>query len=933
MKKIFLSPLKLLFVFLSVITFTPIFSATIKGHIKDAKNGEGLIGATVYLKENNQVNAVAGLDGGYLIKDVAPGSYTLVVQFFSYITLEKSVTVSNATDIITQDFSMKPDSLMLKEVQISGGYDKDGDIYARNLEKNNDYLLNILSAKTMQLLPDVTVGDVLQRVSGVVTQKSVTGGGQYAVIRGMEKRYNYVTVNGVKVPSPDYENDYVPMDMFPSQILGRLEVIKTLRPDMEGDAIGGVMNLVLKDSPDYLLLNAEVSTGYNQTLLNNSFNSFNASSINPKSPEAIYGPTCSATPANFPTQPFTYTPEKGVPNGSAGFTFGDRYFNNKLGVILSALYENDFSQTKAFFITPDPQTQTTEGPNTPIFDDVENRVYSTQQTREAAHLKLDYNFNSKHKISFYTVYVDMNQYRTDFKTDTSLGTGSGAGLTSLNYETKVTLENIYNATLQGQDSLAHNLALDWTGAYSRGFSNTPDWGTLSTGNTSAYSNTIYYSGWTGRWWQNTDQDFSGFLNLNYKTNIFGQDVKFKVGTMNSDKNRVDEYEDYSLNPTSPTIPVATTPLSDNIWTISGAEAMGTPQSANNYTVEEDITAVYGMVNFNIGPKIEVMGGLRGENTLINYNTALPTDVAAQYADIHYIDYLPSGEIKYNLTDKQAIRLSYFSSIARPNFNELVPIDVPGDYYTTVGNPELLHTQAQNYDLRYEFFPNSTDELLAGVFYKNIIDPIEYTFLRYKTSSQYLEPVNDTNKAFSEGFELQFVHYFNRNFAVSGNYTYTKSQTTVPDEYYYPTASGGQSVELKNETRPLQGQANNLANLSVIYDDPKIGLKIMVAGVYTGKLIFATSPLYGLDLWQLPQERLDLSFEKTLSKKIRLSIFGKVTNILNTPLEIYEYPPSPYYNVGFANYVPGQASGALLSSILQEKETYGQTYWLGIRYKF
>jgi CarboxypepD_reg-like domain/TonB-dependent Receptor Plug Domain len=926
-------PLKLFVGILSFVSFIPAYSATIEGRIKDAKTGEGLIGATVYLKENNQVNAVTGLDGSYAVKDVAPGTYTLVAQFFSYLTREVKITVLDASGEIIQDFSMQPDSLMLKEVQITGGYDKESDMYARNQEKNSDYELNIISSKTMLLLPDITVGDVLQRVSGIVTQKSVTGGGQFAVIRGMEKRYNYATINGVKIPSPDYQNDYVPMDLFPSQILGRLEVIKTLRPDMDGDAIGGVMNLVLKDPPDYLSINAEASGGYNQTLFNNSFNSFNSGAINPKSPEAINGPAYVATPSDFPTSPFTYNQVKPIPNGSAGFTFGDRFLNNKLGVILSALYENDYSQTKAFFLTPDPQTQTTEGPNTPIFDDVENRVYSTQQTRDAAHLRLEYNISPKHKISFYSVYVGMNQYRSDFKTDTSLGTGSGAGLASLNYETKVTLEHIYNATLQGQDSLAHDLNLDWTAAYSNGFSNTPDWGTLSTGNTVEYSPIIYYSGWTGRWWQNTDQDFAGYLNLTYKMTIFGQDVKFKVGAMNRDKDRVDEYEDYSLNPTSTTIPVST-PFTDDIWTLSGTGTeTGSQQSANNYTVVEDVTAVYGMVNFNVGPRIEVMGGLRGENTQINFNTQLPITEAADYGNIHYIDYLPSGEIKFKITSKQSIRASYFSSLARPNFNELMPIDVPGDYYTTIGNPELLHTQAQNYDLRYEFFPSLTEELLAGVFYKNLVDPIEWTFLRYKASSQYLEPINDTNKAYCYGFELVVSKYI-KNFGVSANYTYTKSSTTVPDEYYYyDAATNKQTNEFLNETRPLQGQANNTGNLSFIYDDSKIGLKIMITGVYTGKLIYATSPLYGLDLWQLPQERVDFSFEQKLSKKIKLSIFGKVNNILNTPLEIYEYPPSPYYNVGYANYIPNQTSGTLVSNILQEKETYGQTYWLGIRYRF
>ena len=88
------------------------------------------------------------------------------------------------------------------------------------------------------------------------------------MIRGMDARYNYTTIDGVKIPSPDYKNSYVPMDIFPSEMVERLEVIKTLTPDMEGDAIGGAMNLVLKQAPDNFIFDANVATGFDQNLLN-----------------------------------------------------------------------------------------------------------------------------------------------------------------------------------------------------------------------------------------------------------------------------------------------------------------------------------------------------------------------------------------------------------------------------------------------------------------------------------------------------------------------------------------------------------------------------------------------------------------------------------------------------------------------------------------
>ncbi|MGS0099154.1 TonB-dependent receptor plug domain-containing protein, partial [Escherichia coli] len=92
-----------------------------------------------------------------------------------------------------------------------------------------------------------------QRVSGVTIQRDNNGEGRYAIIRGMAPRYNNTLVNGIKIPSPDDKYRFVPMDVFPSDMLERLEVIKALTPNMEGDAIGGTMNLVMKSSPDHFL--------------------------------------------------------------------------------------------------------------------------------------------------------------------------------------------------------------------------------------------------------------------------------------------------------------------------------------------------------------------------------------------------------------------------------------------------------------------------------------------------------------------------------------------------------------------------------------------------------------------------------------------------------------------------------------------------------
>ena len=104
---------------------------------------------------------------------------------------------------------------------------------ARGIERAAMNVVNVMSAKAIELSPDITVANVIQRMSGVTVERNSSGEGQYAILRGMDKRYNYTLVNGVKIPSPDNKNRFVPLDIFPSEMLDRLEVTKSLTANME----------------------------------------------------------------------------------------------------------------------------------------------------------------------------------------------------------------------------------------------------------------------------------------------------------------------------------------------------------------------------------------------------------------------------------------------------------------------------------------------------------------------------------------------------------------------------------------------------------------------------------------------------------------------------------------------------------------------------
>ena len=119
-------------------------------------------------------------------------------------------------------------------------------------------------------------------------------------------------------------------------------------------------------------------------------------------------------------------------------------------------------------------------------------------------------------------------------------------------------------------------------------------------------------------------------------------------------------------------------------------------------------------------KLEALGGVRAEFTHQRYNTQLTPDVTAKSGTIDYADVLPSLQFKYSLSRNQNLRFSYYKALARPGFAELIPDGIDGEFFKEVGNPaNLVHTLADNLDVRYELYSKTDNQILLGVFYKNI----------------------------------------------------------------------------------------------------------------------------------------------------------------------------------------------------------------------
>jgi len=385
------------------------------------------------------------------------------------------------------------------------------------------------------------------------------------------------------------------------------------------------------------------------------------------------------------------------------------------------------------------------------------------------------------------------------------------------------------------------------------------------------------------------------------------------------KHRDNFYQNYQLRPTtnSDGSKQEWSGIDNFTWTVFNPS--GSPAQANNYRVNENVSAAYAMLKFKLN-KLETTFGVRAENTAQDFETDVPVTQAAKTGSISYMDILPSVAFKYLLNPKTNLRLSYFASISRPGFFEIVPYNFNGDDFSERGNPLLKHTQAHNLDFRYEYFPKPNEQIFIGAFYKQIKNPIEYGFQFTGSQSATAYQPNNFGDATNFGFEFVYEKYI-RQFGLRANYTFTNSSITttkVSTEY-----NGGILTRtFPEEKRALQGQSAHIANIALLYKNQKIGLDFQLAWQFTGNRIVLVSPYYGFDYHQKDLHLFDFSADKKLGKK--LVVFIKVKNILNAPYEVY-------INKAPSNTIPVPDQNIASGKTLAQKDLYGQNYQYGLRY--
>ena len=685
--------LTILFLSISLSTFAQ--TGSIKGIIKDSVSKEDIIGASIFLEGTTQGGAT-DIDGSFAIKNVKPGTYNVIINYISYKKRTISgieVTAGQETDM--GNLEIAEEIVQGEEVVVTGIRQKSTEAAVITEIKNADQVVSGISSEQISKGQDRDASQVIQRIPGV----SVVDG-RFIMIRGLNDRYNSVWLNDVNAPSTETDKKAFSFDMVPSSLIERVLVFKTASPELPGDFAGGLVKIYTKNVPTPSSLNVNVGLGYRQGTTGQNFTKDKSSTDFLGFDDGSRG-----IPSGY--QPFTRVNENNasqvdansqllknnwqtntksaLPDGrlSINYTGLIKVKRGQLGVVTSANYSN---QNTTFNIARKFTTDAYgKAPETRL-----DKQY-TNQVRVGGMLNFTYLINDKHKIEFRNF---VNQSGKNQYTGRDAYSGPDDNLSQLRKQVIIMYDSrtIYTSQLAGTHTINKDRTLiNWIVGYGYTNRNAPDlrrttfvpdasnpgsWlvQPATNANDPQNSNRLYQklSENTGTVALNLTQK------INLKKGIFAL-TEVNAGTYIEQKSRhfTARSLGYVSTPSAVGDSIHAAPLGSvysqqNIHYANGGwsilEDGGTP--SNEYTASNRLMAFYGKLNFTVGTKIKVSGGLRFENNVQTIKTAinlLPTTIENPTNM-----FLPSVNTSYNFNDKNLIRLSYGKTLNRPEFREWAP---------------------------------------------------------------------------------------------------------------------------------------------------------------------------------------------------------------------------------------------------------------------
>ncbi len=659
----------------------------ITGTVTDKIQKLSLPGASINLLPGNRYT-IADEYGKFAFLDVPSGEYTISISYIGYKPLSQSVTLKagSSTEVHLQ---LEDGASIGNEILVLGDRLR-GQAKALNKQKNNFNITNVVSSDQIGRFPDANIGDAIKRIPGITMQND-QGEARNIIIRGMAPQLNSVTLNGDRIPSAEGDNRRIQMDLIPSDMIQTIEVNKTLTSDMDADAIGGSVNLITRAAPNHERISATLSSGYN-----------------PIRGKALY-------------------------NG--GLVYGNRFFDQKLGVVVSGSYNNnDYGSDNVEAVWKEDDF------GNAYIEEQDIRKYDVKRVRRSFATALDFKFNNRNRISANVMYNWRDDWENRFRwratdvepeydaNDQIIGyTGairrqSKGGIMNNRVDGKrLEEQKVQNYSLRGDHLIGSSLNFDWGVSYSKASEYRPNerYIEYQVKNVSFDRNfdspelpllrpttNLGLSDYAFRELTENKDELGIKLNFRIPFSLINDQkgrLRFGARLRLKNKNRNNNFIEYTplvtnmeslqdaegvnwdgkkWNPSSKYVPgtfasrryLGNLPLTNT--TMFEADDVPDEYLAVNYNAKESIIAGYARWDQSITNQLTMILGLRTEITSIKYEGNIIEDESnlegKRKISNSYINLLPSVTFKYDVNKDFIVRAAATTSLARPDYYILSP---------------------------------------------------------------------------------------------------------------------------------------------------------------------------------------------------------------------------------------------------------------------
>ncbi len=909
-------------------------SGELSGKIMDKEYNDILPFANVIVKETGG-GTTTDFEGNYSIR-LDEGVYTVSFSFIGYETIEISGVEIRAGETTILNSSIGPLSNELEEVVVRATTAENTEASILNVQKKSINLLDGISAQTFRKIGASNSASAVKSVPGVSVQ-----GGKYVYVRGLGDRYTKSILNGIDIPGLDPDRNTIQMDIFPTNILDNIQVVKSFTADYPADFTGGVVNIITRDFPNKEEYSVSVGAEYNPNMhFNNNYLGSGRSNAelfgfdsglrsNPIPKDITIPPPSAQNPAtSYWTSQFNpemkAKRETSFMNTNFGLTAGNLYDvgkgGNKLGYQFAGSYRNDYI----------------------YYEDYKNgnwRKFADKSINEMDPDKLQNGDLAKNNV-LWNVLAGIT-----FKTDKSKYKLSGLhiqnGVSTAGYLRQEILFSdavtIFKDNLEYTQSQITNILLNGKHSNDDGSWNI-EWKvspTLSKINdkdirvapfefeedTGDYFLSPSSAGSPLRIWRDLEEvNLVGKLDFTKRHDLFGNNARLLFGGQYTYKQRdftIQQYQvryqggtgvefegdaDEILNP-------------QNLWTVNtrrGTFAEGNFEPTNTFDANQNVAAAYVSEEFQITDKLKSTIGLRFEKFDLYYtgtnnqgNVVLDNEKILDKSD-----FFPSANFIYALNDQSNLRLAYGRTTARPSFKEasITQIFDPISSTTFNGNIDLQPTYVNNLDLRWERFSEKAQMFAVSLFYKDFKDPIELSY--FLSASDQFIPVN-TDKARVYGAEFEI----RRNLGFIGgdswedlsfnlNFSVIQSELKMSEAEYERRLLSARDGETISDKREMQGQSPYLVNFGFNYANDDNGWQSSLYYNVQGKTLQVVGTGDVPDAYTIPFHSLDFILNKSFGKESNSNISFKIKNLLDSQREV-RYQSYQAEDQIFSSFSPGR----------------------------